>query len=270
MLARRLLHLINPVAAPPGSDLAAAQPVTFAALADSRWHGATLGLEIFQCAVGYAEDAPMFPTEFRRLPELTRSVLDMGRFQRPRKLPLIADLVARAVEAADALEVETIIYTNVDIAPMPDFYPAINALLSQGYDAFSVARRTLAKDWPGGVDDLPLMRAQVGAPHPGRDCFVFHREAARRFDLGLACIGTTPVGKVLAANLLCHASNYADFKDLHLTFHLGEDRAWLAADLDDYAAHNRRELLGVLGRLRARGLGSPHPAWAKLRQRLDE
>lgn len=270
VLARRLLHLINPVAAPPGSDLAAAQPVTFAALADARRYGETLGLEIFQCAVGYAEDVPIFPAEFRPLPELTRSVLDVGCFQRLRKLPLIADLVARAFEAAAALDVETIIYTNVDIAPMPDFYPAIGALLGQGYDALSVTRRTLTKDWPGGVEDLPLMRAQVGEPHPGRDCFVFRREAARRFDLGLACIGTTPVGKALAANLLCHASNYEDFKNLHLTFHLGEDRAWLAADLDDYATHNRRELLGVLGRLHARGMASSHPAWAKLLKRLGE
>ena len=266
---RRLLHLINPVTAPAGSDLHAAQPVTFAALADARRQAEAHNLEITQCAVGYPEDAGAFPAGFRRLPDLERSVLDVGRFARPRKLPLIADLVARAVAAADATGADTVVYTNVDIAPVPDFYPAIAALLGRGYDAFSITRRTVSKDWPGGVADLPLMRAQLGAAHPGRDCFVFAREAARRYDLGRACIGMTPVGKVLAANLLAHAVRYEDFKDLHLTFHLGEDRAWLAPDQEDYAAHNRAELLGVLRRLQARGLGSAHPAWTRLIRRLE-
>lgn len=265
---RKIVHLVNPVAVDESSDLFAAQPVTFAALADAQRWGAAHGMEVHLCAVGFAEDAAMVPAGFQRLPDLTRSVLDVGTFRRARRLPLLADLIARAVEAADEFGAETIVYTNVDIAPMPDFYVVVDALLGQGFEAFTVTRRTLKKDWPGGVRDLPLMRAQVGEAHPGRDCFVFGREAARRYQLGLACIGASAVGKVLAANLMCHASRYEDFKDLHLTFHLGEDRAWQAAELDDYLAHNRRELLAVLGALREAGLSSAHPAWAKLSGRL--
>ena len=199
---------------------------------------------------------------------MTRSVLDAGDFQKPRKLPLLTDLIARAVDAAEEVEAEFIIYTNVDIAPMPDFYLAVAALLDQGCDAFTINRRTLKKDWPGGVGDLPLMRAQVGEVHPGRDCFVFNREAGRGYDLGLACIGAQYVGKVLSANMLCQASNYADFEDLHLTFHLGADRSWLTPVLGDYGEHNRRELAGMLNRLCGRGLSSMHPAWSELVSRF--
>lgn len=270
MPARQFLHLVNPVAAPPASDLYAAQPVTFAALRDARRFAAEHGgIQAHLCAVGYPEDAPAIPPDFHRLPDLTRSMLDVGRFRRPRRLPLVADLIARAVEAADGLGAETLVYTNVDIAPMPDFYVAVAALLDAGHDALSITRRTLPKTWPNGVADLPLMRAQVGQPHPGRDCFVFAREAARRYTLGLACIGVGRVGKVLAANLLCHSANFAEFKDLHLTFHLGDDQPWQSGEFSDYTAHNERELRAVLHALLADGLGSLHPLWQKLLGRLE-
>ena len=209
------------------------------------------------------------PAGFHRLPDLTRSALDAGPFRRARKLPLLADLVARAVDAADIFGAETIIYTNVDIAPTLDFHAAVGALLDQGFDAFTITRRTLAKDWPGGAADLPLMRAQLGEPHPGRDCFVFGREAARRYDLGLTCIGAPAVGKTLAANLLCHASGLRGLQGFAPDVPPRRGTApWQAPELADYTEHNRRELLAVLGRLRAAGRGSPHPAWTKLVGRL--
>ena len=259
---KTLLHLVNPlVVHDPASDLAAAQPVTFAAMADARaFAAATRRAEVSLCAVGFPEDRAAFPDGFH--------VLDAGRFDTPRKLPLLGDLLARAVEAADKLGADWIVYTNVDIAPVPDFYTAIAALIGQGYDAFSVNRRTLPRDWPNGVSGLPLMRAQLGEAHPGRDCFVFTREAAREFDCGQTCIGAQFVGKVLAANLLCHARRYEDFADLHLTFHLGDDRRWLSPAQREYGDHNRRELAGVLGHLRASGRTSEHPSWTEMTRRF--
>lgn len=265
---RKFVHLINPVVVDEDSDLFQAQPVTFAAMHDALAWASVRGVEAVLCAVGYPEDARAIPPDFHCLPHLTRSVLDTGDFHRTRKLPLLADLIACAVDAAGEMEAEFIIYTNVDIAPMPDFYLAVNALLDQGYDAFTINRRTLKKDWSGGVSDLPMMRSQIGEAHPGRDCFVFSREAGCKYDLGSACIGAQYVGKVLSANMLCQASNYADFEDLHLTFHLGADRSWLAPVLGDYGEHNRRELAGVLDRLRMKGLSSVHPAWDDLISRF--
>ncbi len=264
----KLVHLVNPVLVGPESDLFQAQPVTFAAMEDARQWGSTHGVEARLCAVGYPEDAPATPPDFRRLPDLTRSVLDVGTFQKRRKLPLIGDLIQRAVDAADACGAGAIVYTNVDIAPMPDFYPAVSALLDRGYDAFTINRRTLARIWPNREADLPLMRAQVGEAHPGRDCFVFSREAARRYDLGSACIGAQYVGKVLAANMLYWASRYEDFAGLHLTFHLGADRSWLTPALGDYGEYNRRELAGALRRLQAKGGAPAHPAWREMVERF--
>ena len=269
---KTLLHLVNPlVVTDPASDLAAAQPVTFASMIDARAFAvAAGGPDVRLCAVGFPEDRAAFPPAFRVLPDLTRSVLDVAAFQTPRRLPLLHDLLASAVNAADHVGAQWIIYTNVDIAPMPDFYPAVAAMINGGHDAFTINRRTISQDWPNGVLDLPLMRAETGAPHPGRDCFVFEREAARAFDAGLACIGAQFVGKVLAANLLARARRYADFVDRHLTFHLGDDRRWLSPAQREYGDHNQRELAGVLQRLLAAGAVSPHPAWAELVRRFAD
>ena len=196
---KTFIHLVNPlVVTDPSSDLLAAQPVTFAAMADARAFADAAQpphAEVYLCAAGFPEDHAAFPPGFHPLPDLTRSVLDAARFETPRRLPMLADLIARALDAADRLRADWIIYTNVDIAPMPDFYAAIAALIDGGHDAFTINRRTIPRDWPNGVSDLPLMRAQVGTPHPGRDCFVFGREAARGFDLGTACIGAQIRGK---------------------------------------------------------------------------
>ena len=269
---KTLLHLVNPLhVTDPASDLAAAQPVTFAAMSEARaFAAAARRADVALCVVGFPEDHAAFPAGFHALPDLTRSVLDAARFETPRKLPLLADLVARAVEAADHLRADWIVYTNVDIAPTPDFYNAIAALIDAGHDAFAINRRTIPRDWPNGVSDLPLMRATLGEAHPGRDCFVFAREAGRAFDCGTACIGAQFVGKVLAANLLCRAGHYEDFTDLHLTFHLGDDRRWLAPAQREYGDHNRRELAGVLGRLHASGAASAHPSWTEMVRRFAD
>ena len=269
---KTLLHLVNPLGVTdPASDLGAAQPVTFAAMADARASAVVGGtVDVHPCAVGFPEDRAAFPPGFHALPDLTRSVLDAARFEMPRRLPLLADLLARGVDAADRFGADWIVYTNVDIAPMPDFYTAIAALIDRGHDAFTINRRTIPRDWPNGVSDLPLMRAEAGTPHPGRDCFVFGREAARAFDAGLACIGAQYVGKVLAANQLHAARRYADFENLHLTFHLGDDRRWLSPAQREYGDHNRRELAAVLRRLSASGSTPTHPAWTELVRRFAD
>ncbi len=47
-------------------------------------------------------------------------------------------------------------------------------------------------------------------------------------------------------NLLCHATQFEEFKDLHLTFHLGDDRVWRSDENKDYWHHNRNELKKVV------------------------
>jgi hypothetical protein len=131
---------------------------------------------------------------------------------------------------------------------MPHFYPAVKRFIDAGYDAFAINRRTISENF-NGIEDIPLMLAQVGEEHPGHDCFVFRRNAYSRFNLGHVCIGVNWVGRVLLWNLMCHSRNFNEFKSTHLTFHLGNDKRWKGDGYSDYAAHNKREALKVLAEL---------------------
>jgi hypothetical protein len=57
----------------------------------------------------------------------------------------------------------------------------------------------------------------------------------------------------LLYNLAAHASNMLVLRDCHLTFHLGQDRAWQAPELKDYTEYNRAHAAEVLNNL------STHP-----------
>jgi hypothetical protein len=180
-------------------------------------------------------------------PDLDRSVLEAGSFRRARKLPFIGDILDRLYNATDA---DYLIYTNVDIALMPHFYLAVDRLIDCGYDAFTITRRTIPSTHRT-EEQIPLMYAQVGEPHPGHDCFVFRRDVYPDYYLGEACIGASEVGKLLNLNLICHATKFGEFKDLHLTFHLGDDRIWQSPDLCDYSEHNRKVLVRGLEHFQA-------------------
>ncbi len=67
--------------------------------------------------------------------------------------------------------------------------------------------------------------------------------------LGTACIGMRFVGRILLLNLIAHARRFQLFKNLHLTFHLGDDRSWDQSLYSDYTQHNQQELLKVRQKL---------------------
>lgn len=243
----KLAHVVNPVHVAPTSDLFVAQPVTFASMRAARAF-AREETEVTLYAVAYAEDAPAMPAEFVHLPWLTRSVQDVGRFPSPRRLPLLVDILDALAAATTA---DYLIYTNVDIALQPHFYRAVVRLIAAGHDAFVINRRTISAAH-AAVADLPLMWAEVGKPHPGWDCFVFRRSLYAHFDLGRVCLGAPRVGLAFIANLVALADNFAELKDAHLTFHLGNEQSWRDPARDAFAAHNTREAEAVLARLEAR------------------
>jgi len=43
---------------------------------------------------------------------------------------------------------------------------------------------------------------------------------------------------VLGINLIIHAERFQHFKNLHLTFHIGDDRIWSGDKYADYSKHN--------------------------------
>jgi hypothetical protein len=236
-----LAHLVNPVTTAAGSDLAMAQPITFASIRQAR-DFARDSVRVNLLSAQFAEDRPAVPTDFSATPDLNRSVADLAGFATPRKLPLLRDLLQRLYDHANC---DYLMYSNVDIALMPYFYSAIQQIAAHGYDAFVVNRRTIPATFNTSAD-LPSMYSQLGQPHPGWDCFVFKRDLFPRFVLGNACIGIPRVGLTLICNLICFASHFQEIKDAHLTFHVGNAMSWNHPDLADYKRHNTTEFLASL------------------------
>ena len=241
-----IAHIVTPVVVAPDSDLVAAQPITFETMRAAREFARGI-VDVELLAAPYPDSRHMVPEWFRSTPPLDRSVLDAASFAVPRPLPLIADICDRLYQATTA---EYLVYTNVDIGLMPYFYVSVARLVESGCDAMVINRRTIADGFTA-IEDIPLMYADAGRLHAGHDCFVFRRDAYPSFRLGLLCLGAPMVGAGLVANLLATGRHYREYKDLHLTFHVGNDAVWRQGRNLDYLRHNRAELLGVLAQLDA-------------------
>ena len=246
---RRIAHIINPVVVSETSDLFVAQPITFESVKIAR-EFASRRVDVDLYSAQYPEDRALVPREFCLTPDLERSVLDVGTFANPRKLPLIGDILQRLYDSSDA---EYFVYTNVDIALMPYFYAAIDALLKKGYDALSINRRTIHPRHTS-VRSMPLLYAEVGKPHPGSDCFVFRRDAYPRYNLGTISVGAFWIGTAMLVNLGYQAEKLRVLKNTALTFHIGDDAGWRKPEYADYEEHNARQVARVIDELqRAHG-----------------
>ncbi len=242
---RTYAHIVNPVVAGRASDLSMAQPITFQSMrVASTFSGEAVRITLMTAQ--FAEDHPACPADFERTPDLERSILDLGTFVKPRKLPLLRDILDRAVNCSDA---EYLIYTNVDIAVLPGFYLAVDRMIDEGHDAMVINRRTIS-DRHTRVEDLPLMYAEAGLKHPGHDCFIFPRAQYANYELGDACIGMAWVAKPLLLNMAYFAERFRIFEDCHLTFHVGDPRPWANPDFADYRRHNREQFMAVKESLR--------------------
>lgn len=263
---RKIAHIVNPVVLPVSSDLCGAQPVTFATMRMAKAFAHDIGgpsVDLY--SAHFAEDAAIVPEGFIATPLLDRSTLDTREFNIPRKLPLIGDILNRLHAAAE--DAEHLIYTNVDIALLPHFYVTVNRLIEQGFDAFCINRRTI----PGHYRDtaqIPLMWAEMGQPHLGWDCFVFRREVFPRFQLDDACLGVVNIGRALILNLVQTAQNFAEFTDLHLTFHIGDEGFWRRNPMADYTAHNLAVVHRLLDSLKSRDALSIHPVVGRMIEKM--
>jgi hypothetical protein len=131
-MKRRIAHIINPFNAATSSDLSTAQPITFASIIEAKKRAeGKMDIELLSCQ--FSEDRNMVHTAFRPTRDLTRSVLDMGQFEKKIKLPLLADILERIYTESDA---EYLIYTNVDIGLYPNFYEQVNSFIDSGLDSF--------------------------------------------------------------------------------------------------------------------------------------
>ena len=254
-----IAHIINPVNASKSSDLFIAQPITFQTMLTAKDKASAAGIQVRQFAACHPDEDWITPPDFIQTPPLERTVMDILVQRNLRtispdlRLPLIGDILDRLHTASDA---GYFIYTNVDIALQPDFYIAVQRLIRQGYDAFIINRRTISKRFEH-LDQIPDMYKETGTKHPGQDCFVFRRSALPRYMFYSVCIGSSGIGKAFAMNMMAHAGNFKLFTDLHLTFHIGEDRAWKKPEMIDY--RNIREVHKIMKYYQKMGVEFSHP-----------
>lgn len=240
----RLLHIVNTYRSQHDSKESQVQRYTYTTMRTAREFTGKRHTVDF-VSVQFPEDRDQVPDMFLRAEDLQRSVLDCGNFRVPRRLPLIFDILKNGIAAGQ--DSDFVIFTNTDINLMPYFYDCIARILDCGFDAIVVNRREI----PGYSLDptlLPLMYADYGVIHQGFDCFVFPARLYRRFVINEACVGAGLVMRGLLYNLVAHARTLL-LRDCHLTFHLGQDRAWQAAELADYTEHNRANGALVLAEL---------------------
>jgi hypothetical protein len=250
----RIRHIVHPGLVDPSSDLFLAQPVTFASMEAAAAFARDCA-DVRIAAVLYRDERAMpLPDSFLRIPEISRSIADLRPHKVRRKLALLRDILDAGARGSDA---DYLIYTNVDIALQPFFYRFVARRIEEGYDAFTVNRRTISESRTS-VRDLPLMCAETGAPHKGYDCFVFRRALYAEFKLGIVHVGSAGVGRAMLANLVALATRFREFRDLHATFHIGDSCVWRKEEFADYYRENWSEYLAVFGEIEAeRGAFDP-------------
>ena len=230
----RFAHIINPVKVRESSDLYHAQPITFASMLEAKKQANSI-CKVSLYTTQYEEDKDVIPAGFEILNNLQQSVLDINPELKGKKLPLIADILKMLEHNTTA---KYLIYTNADIGLMPYFYEYVANQIQKGHDAIVINRRRLLSHHKK-VEDLPLIYADLGASHPGFDCFIFTRELLQKFILAEICVGVPFIGVTLVHNIFSFADNALFVPNQHLTFHLGVNV--LASRSNAFYKHNRSE-----------------------------
>lgn len=229
----RLLHLVNPVKVAKNNQLHFAQELTFASMLKAKLFSNNSPFEIELCTTQYIEDRAIIPREFTMLSDLERSVSDFNSQLSGRKLPLIKDILDKANEAANF---DYLIYTNVDIALMPNFYEFVFSLIQKGHDSIIINRRRIENKYTS-VNQLNEMYAELGKSHPGFDCFIIKKPLLKKLLLDTICVGVPFIGVSMFYNLMAFSESPKIIMDKHLTFHLGMDV--LGFKKDEYYRHNK-------------------------------
>lgn len=240
----RFFHLVNPFTPKTGSEHENAQRVTFECIRHARRCFEEGSVEVV--SVVFPEDAAVVPGDFVCASVLTRSIADL--IESPRRLPLLFDILDAPLPGGEAAEDDYIIYTNIDIAPMPSFYRFVHEVAIRGFDAFAINRRTVDAQIGTG-SDFGMMHCEIGTPHPGTDCLVFRRAFLDKFVKSECCLGVTAVMKSLLYNLAAVSKQMVIFKDAHATFHLGDDRQWSDPAFQPLSDHNKSEAVRVVNEL---------------------
>ena len=245
---RSFFHVVNPLTPKSTSDLSYAQPVTLRSMQQSASFAqiADNNIDVIQLAAAFAEDIASIPDSFVTLPYLDRDVTDLSDFDLPRPLPILWDILERTAEYIKSAETpgsNYIIYTNIDIGTMPQFYMLVDKIAESGIDAFCINRRTVSNQLRD-LDSIPLLSSDYGEKHPGFDCIVFDARLFDEFCPFQTCLGAIHVMRPLL-NLMALAEKFHIFTELHATYHIGNDAVWCDSRFHDYEKYNMKSVIEV-------------------------
>ena len=240
-------HILNPISQITNPQLFQAQTITFETLELALKYAKAENLWIEPYFVVVGDEKLPEQSAYAKSSRIHKSVLDYGKFSQPRKLPLVRHLFETAYMNSNA---DYIIFTNIDIGLLPHFYQVVNDIILSGVCSFTITRRTLVLQNPANIQ-LATLFAEIGQPHRGWDCFIFPRVFIPKMILENLCTGAPLVGLGIIANMMAIDPGFKEFKHLHLTFHIGNDRAWNKPVNNEYIAHNRSELSVCLYKLNA-------------------
>jgi hypothetical protein len=264
-----LVHVVNPFLAPAGSKPQRMQAVTWEAIRRAL-HGAAMapGLRVELLAAVFPQDRPAAARAHAAV-ELSRSLLDATDIRPARMLPLIGEILGRASE--HALERDAgawVVYTNMDICPQPYFYELVARLASESGAigggngsngsagaGFAVTRRNV-DERTLDPSDVSLMAADVGERSYGLDTFAFPARAGLGFALHDVAVGLPFIDEAVMGNIDA-AGGFRGrvHKQLHATFHLGNDLDWKRNEA--LCEFNRRQAAACFRTLVERHPGFP-------------
>jgi hypothetical protein len=239
----RIGHIINPFTPKKGSEFELAESVTFKSmkLAKEKAESSNF-IQVNLFSAHFIEDEDYVPDFFQKTMPLEGSTLELG-IGLP-KLPFLGNILQRLSESS---EDEYWIFTNVDISVQPNFYLEVAGYIKQGYDGFIINRRRISKKF-NSLDSLPEMFQEKGKPHPGFDCFVFHRDLFSKFELGRVCLGIPFIGMLFAQNLFAFSEKFLLLDKEYLTFHIGEEVFKKRNQL--LWKHNQKEFWDAINKIR--------------------
>jgi hypothetical protein len=171
--------------------------------------------EVKLLSAQFAEDRNLIPDAFQKTDDLNRSIATVLQKSSLPKLPLIADIINRTAN----IDCDFVIWSNMDIIPVPEFYNGVAAILEkENCDALLINRRRVGKEL---IKTPELLFNETGRPHPGYDCFVIRKNLIAKLQLGNVCVGAPGVGFMFAHNLFLIAEKCLALAGKHLTLHIG-------------------------------------------------
>lgn len=193
-------------------------------------------LEIINCYTCYEEDLVLMNNRnFKQLDLLQRSIKDIHKFNKPKKFPLIFDIL----DTIKNIDGDYVIYTNIDINIIPNFYNEIYEYIQKGFDGFTINRVTIHTNdiLNSNINDLYEL-VKDGEYHPGLDCFIFRKEILKDIPREDMCIGTSYFDRYIYNYVHSLSNNSVHMMKPYLTFHIGDDRNWV--DAEEYIRYNKQ------------------------------